>query len=209
MKFCLSLKVQKLTVAKESIILLPSVLVMEITTSLVTVSNVSILIADTCINVSDSSACVETFGEEWLYMQISYVWTHWKFKCWLFIILYWQLHQVTLIKSLFLHLSLMCVRALFYSFQVVADLFENDHASTLGNHDCHKFTKRVLSRAPKKWWWWWSETWPIPIFHIQFQLYCLPGTECCLTLQPCIHLVTTLMTGKFTQIFPTMSPTPI
>ena len=39
------------------------------------------------------------------------------------------------------HLSLMCVCALFYSFPVVADLFENDHASTLGNQDCHKFTK--------------------------------------------------------------------
>ena len=64
MKFCLSLKVQKLTVAKESIILLPSVLVMEITTSLVTVSNVSILIADTCINVSDNGTRVEAFGEQ-------------------------------------------------------------------------------------------------------------------------------------------------
>lgn len=44
--------------------MLPSVLVMEITTSLVTVSNVSILIADTCINVSDNGACVEAFGEQ-------------------------------------------------------------------------------------------------------------------------------------------------
>ena len=34
------------------------------------------------------------------------------------------------------HLSLMCVRALFYFFPVVAHLFENDHASTLGNQDC-------------------------------------------------------------------------
>ena len=110
-----------------------------------TVSNVSILIADTCINVSDSSACVETFSEQCSYMQISCV-DPLQIQM---LIVYNTLLTIASSHSnkIFVsawsaeHLSLMCVRALFYSFPVVADLFENDHASTLGNHDCHKFTK--------------------------------------------------------------------